>query len=128
VNCWASPGSWTRRSATSRSGNGCAASWTWLHRPALLFADEPTIGLDVEAKLVVRNLFRDINRTLGTTIVLTSHDMVDVEALSERVVIVKGGRKAFDGDLGELRSHAGVGAEVGLDEVMARVFSDEGRS
>jgi ABC-type uncharacterized transport system ATPase subunit len=54
--------------------------------------------------------------------------MSDVEALSERVVIIKGGRKAFDGDLGGLRSHAGAGADAGLDEVMAKVFSDEGRS
>jgi ABC-2 type transport system ATP-binding protein len=85
-----------------------------LHRPALLFADEPTLGLDVEAKLVVRNLFRDINRAFGTTVVLTSHDMNDVEALSERVVIIKGGLMAFDGSLTALRAHAGIPKEVVL--------------
>lgn len=92
----------------------CELALALLHRPALLFADEPTIGLDVEAKVIVRNLLRDINRTFGTTIVLTSHDMNDVEALTDRVVIVKGGVAAFDGDLTELRTHAGIPAEVVL--------------
>jgi ABC-2 type transport system ATP-binding protein len=71
-----------------------------------LFADERTIGLGVQAKVVVRNLFREINQALGTTILLTSHDMGDVEALAERVVIVAGGRAAFDGDLAGLRTRA----------------------
>jgi ABC-2 type transport system ATP-binding protein len=92
----------------------CELALALLHRPTLLFADEPTIGLDVEAKLVVRTLFRDINRTFGTTIVLTSHDMDDVEALTDRVVIVKGGRAVFDGDLTGLRAHAGIPEEVVL--------------
>jgi viologen exporter family transport system ATP-binding protein len=92
----------------------CEIALALLHRPRLLFADEPTLGLDVEAKLVVRNLFRDINRTFGTTIVLTSHDMSDVEALSERVVIIKGGLAAFDGSLTALRARAGLPKEVVL--------------
>jgi ABC-2 type transport system ATP-binding protein len=93
----------------------CELALALLHKPALLFADEPTLGLDVEAKLVVRNLFRDINRTLGTTVVLTSHDMNDVEALSERVVIIKGGRATFDGNLTALRAHANIPREVMLN-------------
>ncbi|MEN3614216.1 ATP-binding cassette domain-containing protein [Plantactinospora sp. ZYX-F-223] len=93
----------------------CELALALLHRPALLFADEPTIGLDVEAKLVVRRLFRDINRTFGTTIVLTSHDMSDVEALTERVVIVTGGRATFDGNLTDLRARAGIPTEVVLN-------------
>jgi ABC-2 type transport system ATP-binding protein len=92
----------------------CELALALLHRPTLLFADEPTIGLDVEAKLVVRSLFRDVNRTFGTTIVLTSHDMDDVEALSERVVIVTGGRATFDGDLTDLRARADIPKEVVL--------------
>lgn len=93
----------------------CELALALLHRPTLLFADEPTIGLDVEAKLVVRNLFRDINRTFGTTIVLTSHDMNDVEALSERVIIIKGGLAAFDGNLTALRAHANIPKTVVLN-------------
>ncbi|MGC5165947.1 ABC transporter ATP-binding protein [Luteimicrobium sp. DT211] len=84
----------------------CELALALLHRPALLFADEPTIGLDVQAKLVVRRLFREINRAFGTTIVLTSHDMSDVEALTERVVVVAGGRATFNGELAELRARA----------------------
>jgi len=86
----------------------CELALALLHRPALLFADEPTIGLDVEAKLIVRSLLRDINRSFGTTIVLTSHDMGDVEALTERVVIVTGGRATFDGSCTDLRARAGI--------------------
>jgi len=92
----------------------CELALALLHRPTLLFADEPTIGLDIEAKLVVRKLFRDINRTFGTTIVLTSHDMDDVEALSERVVIITAGRASFDGDLDDLRARADLPKEVVL--------------
>jgi len=90
----------------------CELALALLHRPTLLFADEPTIGLDVEAKLIVRSLFLEINRTLGTTIVLTSHDMDDVEALTKRVIVVNGGRATFDGDLNELRSHAKLPKDV----------------
>ncbi|MGH3167062.1 MAG: ABC transporter ATP-binding protein [Trebonia sp.] len=100
----------------------CELALALLHKPALLFADEPTIGLDIEAKLLVRNLFRDINRTYGTTVVLTSHDMNDVEALTERVVIVKGGLAVFDGKLTALRAHARLPEEAPLDEVMSKVF------
>ena len=92
----------------------CELALALLHRPTLLFADEPTIGLDVEAKVTVRNLFREINRTFGTTIVLTSHDMNDVEALTDRVVIIKEGSATFDGDLAELRALADIPAEVVL--------------
>ncbi|WP_206074420.1 ABC transporter ATP-binding protein [Antribacter gilvus] len=90
----------------------CELALALLHRPTLLFADEPTIGLDVQAKLVVRSLFQEINRAFGTTIVLTSHDMADVEALTERVVIVTGGRATFDGDLADLRTRADLPKEA----------------
>ncbi|NYI04374.1 ABC transporter ATP-binding protein [Allostreptomyces psammosilenae] len=92
----------------------CELALALLHGPTLLFADEPTIGLDVEAKVVVRNLFREINQTFGTTILLTSHDMNDVEALCDRVIVINAGRMAFDGDLTELRAHADIPREVVL--------------
>lgn len=81
----------------------CELALALLHNPRLLFADEPTIGLDVHAKVEVRNLFRTVNAEFGTTIVLTTHDMNDVEALVKRVVLVSDGRKQFDGNLDELR-------------------------
>lgn len=73
-----------------------------LHGPDVLFLDEPTIGLDVVSRLAVRDFLRDINQTQGTTIVLTSHDMGDVEALCERVVLVDHGRLGYDGTLADL--------------------------
>lgn len=73
-----------------------------LHRPQILFLDEPTIGLDVVATARVRSFLREINRTRGTTILLTSHDMDDIEALCSRVLIMDRGRIGYDGDLAEL--------------------------
>ena len=73
-----------------------------VHRPQVLFLDEPTIGLDVVAKARVRTFLADINRLRGTTIVITSHDMDDIEALCSRVMIVNHGRIAYDGGLADL--------------------------
>lgn len=73
-----------------------------VHRPMVLFLDEPTIGLDVVAKARVRTFLADINRLRGTTIVITSHDMDDIEALCSRVMIVNHGRIAYDGGLTDL--------------------------
>jgi ABC-2 type transport system ATP-binding protein len=73
-----------------------------LHQPDVLFLDEPTIGLDVVAKARVRTFLADINRTRGTTILITSHDMDDIEALCSRVMIIDHGRIGFDGSLAAL--------------------------
>ncbi len=77
---------------------------TLLHRPDLVLLDEPSIGLDVLARDRVRSFLREVNRELGTTILLTSHDMGDIEELCERVVIVSDGSKLFDGSLDDLRA------------------------
>lgn len=73
-----------------------------LHRPEVLFLDEPTIGLDVVAKARVRDFLASINRSRGTTIVITSHDMDDIEALCERVMIIDHGHLGWDGPLVDL--------------------------
>jgi ABC-2 type transport system ATP-binding protein len=73
-----------------------------LHRPRILFLDEPTIGLDVESKARVRSFLAEVNQRRGTTIVLTSHDMDDIEALCARVLVVDGGRVTYDGALAGL--------------------------
>jgi ABC-2 type transport system ATP-binding protein len=70
-----------------------------LHRPEIVFLDEPTIGLDVVAKARVRAFLADVNRVRGTTILITSHDMDDIEALCERVMIINHGRIEYDGGL-----------------------------
>jgi len=74
-----------------------------LHQPEVLFLDEPTIGLDVVAKDAVREFLRHVNRRLGTTILLTTHDLRDVEELCGRVVVIDRGRVLYDGALDRLR-------------------------
>ncbi|MBO4368348.1 MAG: ATP-binding cassette domain-containing protein, partial [Clostridia bacterium] len=75
-----------------------------LHRPELLFLDEPTIGLDSISKLSLREFLRWENRENGTTILLTTHDMEDIHALCSRVMVLGHGRKLFDGDFSALLS------------------------
>ena len=77
-----------------------------LHQPALLFLDEPTIGLDVVSQQRVREFLRDINRRQGTTILLTSHYMDDIEELCPRVLVIDHGRLHFDGGLASLVERA----------------------
>lgn len=72
-----------------------------LHNPDLCFLDEPTIGLDVVAQKQIRDFFKAYQRDHKTTIILTSHYMADIEALCPRIVLVLGGRKRFDGSIGE---------------------------
>jgi len=73
-----------------------------LHRPAVLFLDEPTLGLDVTMQRRIRGFLADYNRRNGATILLTSHYMADVQALCKRVVVIHHGRLLFDGDLAAL--------------------------
>ncbi|MEU3018781.1 ATP-binding cassette domain-containing protein [Nocardiopsis sp. NPDC007018] len=75
-----------------------------LHAPRLLVLDEPTIGLDVVSKSTIREFLLRINRERGTTILITTHDLGDVERLCDRVMVIDKGRLAFDGDLPELRA------------------------
>lgn len=73
-----------------------------LHRPKLLFLDEPTIGLDVVSKRKIRNFLRHLHKEEGTTIILTSHEMADIEMVSDRVVVVNRGKIVFDDRLEKL--------------------------
>lgn len=77
-----------------------------LHRPRVLFLDEPTIGLDVVSQKAVRNFLRDYNRRHRVTILLTSHYMADIKELCERVIVIHKGTKIYDGALARLE-HAG---------------------
>jgi len=81
----------------------CDLAASLLHRPPLLFLDEPTIGLDIVAKANVREFLQEINRTEGTTVLLTTHDLSDIETLSRRVIVIDHGRLLFDGPLQSLR-------------------------
>ena len=81
----------------------CDLAASLLHRPPLLFLDEPTIGLDVVAKANVREFLQEINGRDGTTVLLTTHDLADIETLCKRVIVIDHGRLLFDGALNELR-------------------------
>jgi ABC-2 type transport system ATP-binding protein len=78
-----------------------------LHEPELLFLDEPTIGLDVVSKHAVREALSELNRERGTTVLLTTHDLADIEQLCERVVIIDHGRVIEDGPLATLLDQVG---------------------
>jgi ABC-2 type transport system ATP-binding protein len=90
----------------------CAAL---LHDPDLLFLDEPTIGLDVVAKERIRQFIAHINQERGTTVLLTTHDLADVEKLCERVMIIDQGRLLYDGKLGALLTRFGGKRELVVD-------------
>jgi ABC-2 type transport system ATP-binding protein len=90
----------------------CAAM---IHNPALLFLDEPTIGLDVVAKERIRQFITHINRERGTTILLTTHDLSDVEKLCNRVMIIDHGQLLYDGSFNFLRERFGGKRKLVVD-------------
>ncbi len=88
-----------------------------LHRPAVLFLDEPTIGLDITAQARIRSFLQEYNRRTGATILLTSHYMADVTALCERIIIIHHGRLKYDGAISDLSRRIApfklIGVELG---------------
>jgi ABC-2 type transport system ATP-binding protein len=93
----------------------CELAAALIHNPPLLFLDEPTIGLDVLVKLKIRDFLKEINQTYGTTILLTTHDLSDIEALSSRVVMLDNGKIIYDGALNELRTAWGNEKKVMIE-------------
>ncbi|HYM11169.1 MAG TPA: ATP-binding cassette domain-containing protein [Bryobacterales bacterium] len=81
----------------------CDLAASLLHNPPLLFLDEPTIGLDVVAKTNVRQFLKEVNRRFSTTMLLTTHDLADIEELCGRLMIIDHGRVLFDGALTALK-------------------------
>ena len=79
-----------------------------LHDPRIVYLDEPTIGLDVVAKEAIRTFIATINRERGATVVLTTHDLADVERLSKRIILIDEGRVIYDGPLERLREEFGT--------------------
>lgn len=83
----------------------CEMAASLLHNPKTLFLDEPTIGLDAVSKIAVRQFIKKLNVEHGTTVILTTHDMQDIEALTERILLIGKGRILLDGNLDELKKH-----------------------
>lgn len=86
-----------------------------LHRPQVLFLDEPTLGLDVNAQVSVRRFLQEYNRRYGSTILLTSHYMADITALCKRVLLIYAGELIYDGDLDQLLERFAPYREVKID-------------
>ncbi|MDW7658006.1 MAG: ATP-binding cassette domain-containing protein [Bacillota bacterium] len=99
----------------------CELAASLLHRPEILFLDEPTIGLDAVSKLAVRRFIRERNLQEGTTVILTTHDMNDIEALTDRILLIGKGRLLYDGSLDDLRSKY---EEANLDQLVVSLYRD----
>ena len=95
----------------------CELAASLLHDPKILFLDEPTIGLDAVSKLAVRDFIRKRNQLHGTTVLLTTHDMQDIEALSDRIILIGKGEILMDGTLGDIKK----GNET-IDETVAELY------
>ncbi|EEH98273.1 hypothetical protein CSBG_01899 [Clostridium sp. 7_2_43FAA] len=78
-----------------------------LHNPKIIYLDEPTIGLDVVVKEKVRSAIKEINKKYGTTVILTTHDLNDIEELCNRIIIIDNGIKIYDGSLSDIKGSYG---------------------
>lgn len=95
----------------------CEIAASLLHSPKLLFLDEPTIGLDAVSKLAVRDFIKKQNELHNTTVILTTHDMQDIEALTNRIIMIGKGQILMDGTLADIRK----GNET-IDETVADLY------
>jgi len=86
----------------------CEIAASLLHNPSILFLDEPTIGLDAVSKIAVRHFIKTINKEKGVTVILTTHDMNDIEALADRILLIGKGTLLYDGSVQGLRGRFGT--------------------
>lgn len=100
----------------------CEIAASLLHDPKILFLDEPTIGLDVVSKRAVRDFIKKRNEEKGTTIILTTHDTLDLEALTERILLIGKGRILLDGRLEDLKQQYAEGSN--LEDVVVRLYEE----
>jgi ABC-2 type transport system ATP-binding protein len=100
----------------------CDITASFLHNPQVVFLDEPTIGLDISIKAKIRSVILELNRTRNTTIILTTHDLGDVEALCRRIIIIDKGRILYDGDIKKVNALFGAYRTIKLQ---IREYSEE---
>ncbi len=93
-----------------------------IHSPKVLFLDEPTIGLDAPSKLAVRQFIRNINAETRLTVILTTHDMNDIEALTDRVILIGKGEILHDGSFSAIKSD--FGDDMSTEEVIAALYKE----
>lgn len=93
----------------------CEIAASLLHSPKILFLDEPTIGLDAVSKLAVRSFIQELNQRRGTTVILTTHDMQDIEALASRVILIGKGKILLDGTLEGLKKQFSGGKTLRIE-------------
>ena len=86
----------------------CDITASFLHNPQIVFLDEPTIGLDISVKAKIRTVIKELNRERNTTIILTTHDLGDVEALCHRIIIIDKGKILYDGDIKKVNALFGA--------------------
>lgn len=93
----------------------CEIAASLLHSPKILFLDEPTIGLDAVSKIAVRDFIKTINRENKTTIILTTHDTQDIDALTKRIILIGKGKVLLDGELKDLKQKFNQNRKITLD-------------
>jgi len=101
----------------------CEIVASLLHSPKILFLDEPTIGLDAVSKIAVRQFIKRLNAERGTTVLLTTHDMQDIEALTERVILIGKGKILLDSSLAELQSRTSESGKS-VEETVAALYKE----
>jgi len=106
----------------------CEIAASLLHDPAILFLDEPTIGLDAVSKIAVRTFIKRINKERKTTVILTTHDMQDIEALTERILLLGRGQILLDGSLSDLKKRISEYKTITLDYISGYFQETEGIS
>ena len=104
----------------------CEIVASLIHKPSVLFLDEPTIGLDPVVKENIRELIKQMNREYHTTIFLTSHDVGDIEKLCERIIIINSGRVVLDDSMTHLKDIHTSG--MSLENIIMDIYQAEGRS
>jgi len=102
----------------------CELAAALLHSPKILFLDEPTIGLDAVSKLALRAFLKEENQRSGVTMLLTTHDMDDIEALCARVMVIGHGKLLFDGAMADLRARYATAEKQDIDEIIAAMYKD----